>query len=281
MKLRGMVDGPSLDLVSVLPTPAMVFLRGLSPEPWAIVAGGVERLFGERQAAAMFKFINMAASQQMSVFVSQPMRDGMVRHLVVRAPREFRPVSMRPAPSLVSSAECAWLLWSLNDPVTVAEARRLSAALAKQCGGVPAVGEAIPLPGTIRYVATGVGLVARHQVRTLPPLHRAYRIVGGQLAEVAVDKGAADLPRFDVASDIKPEAVAWAWPNVVALGSFSIIMGEPGVGKSGIAVDIASRISAGAPWPTGGHAERGGAIILESEDDARSVTIPRAPICAG
>ena len=282
MKLRGVVDVPGIDLVSVLPVPAIAFLRALGPEPWAIVAGGIERLFGDRQADAMFKWINRAASQQMSVYVTQPMRGGMARHLVIRAPREFRPASMRPAPSLVSSAEAAWLLWMLNDPVTVEEARRLSALLARQCGGVPVIGEAIPLPGTIRYVATGVGLVARHQVRTLPPLQRAYRIVGGELAQVAADTApdADEDDGFERGDQVTAPPLAFLWPGVLPLGQFALLAGPPKIGKSSVAADLAARLTIGAAWPDGTPGAAANGVIVIEEEDPPAVTQGRL-IAAG
>ena len=203
-------------LLAIQPRAAVACLRAIGPAPWEVMAGGRLRMFGEKQLEAMVKWIGHAASQQISTYAGLPVRDGQTRHVSIRAPRSIRPSDLRLAPSLVVSAEQHWLVWTLNDAVPVAEARRLATILARQCAGVPAIGEAIPLPGTIRYAQTGVGLRARHNVTLLPPIERAYRLVGGELAAVTV--AAPELPRFDVASDIKAEAISWAWPNVIPLG---------------------------------------------------------------
>lgn len=263
------MHGPNLrgsDFASVLSATAIAFLRAMGPEPWGVIAGGRLRLFGEKQLDAMVKWIGQAASQRLGVYAAQPLREEQTRHLAVRAPRSFRPASMRLPASLIVSAEANWMLWTLNDPVPVEEARRLSAGLAKQCGGVPAVGEGIPLPGTIRYVAGGAGLVARHQVRMLPPIQRAYRITGGELAAVAVT-GAEPDDDFQRADRLDVAAMSWLWPGVLPAGEFALLAGPPKVGKSTIAIDMAARLTNGAAWPDGAPgAAPGGVILMECED---------------
>ena len=265
---------------SVLPSTAVAFLRALGPEPWGVVAGGRLRLFGEKQQSAMIKWVEHAASQQVGVYAMQPMREGMVRHLAVRAPREFRPAHMRLAPSLVVTAEQSWMLWALNDPISIAEARRLSANLARQCGGVVAVGEGVPLPGTPRQAATGVGLGVQHQVRMLPPLARAYRLNGGELAAVVAEVAVPCSP-FMRADEMKADAVEWMWPGLVPYRSATLLGGRPGFGKSMIAVNAAAIVSAGGTWPGGAQAERGSALVVEMEDDATRTTLPRLLAAGG
>ena len=177
--------------LAVQPRAAIACLRAIGPAPWEVVAGGRLRMFGEKQLDAMAKWVAHAASQQVGVYAGLPIRDGQTRQVSIRAPRTARPSGLRPAPSLIVTAEQHWMVWTLNEPVPLAEARRLALGLARQCGGVPSIGEALPLPGSIRYAQTGVGLRARHNVTLLPPIERAYRLVGGELAEVAVAAPAA------------------------------------------------------------------------------------------
>ena len=50
-------------------------------------------------------------------------------------------------------------------------------------------------------------------------------------------------------SDLKPAQVSWIWPGRIPLGRLTLIAGESRVGKSLVALDIAARVSRGAPWP--------------------------------
>jgi hypothetical protein len=44
----------------------------------------------------------------------------------------------------------------------------------------------------------------------------------------------------------------WLWPRRIPLGCLTLIVGQPGLGKSLLAVDLAARISAAGPWPDDG-----------------------------
>jgi hypothetical protein len=50
-------------------------------------------------------------------------------------------------------------------------------------------------------------------------------------------------------SDITPEPLRWLWPGRIPLGKLTVISGDPGLGKTFLAHDIAARVSAGRPWP--------------------------------
>lgn len=79
------------------------------------------------------------------------------------------------------------------------------------------------------------------------------------------------------ASSITPRRVAWLWPGRFAIGKLSIIVGDPGTGKSHLAIDIASRVSTGAAWPDNRLASRDAAsvVLLSGEDDAEDTIVPR------
>jgi hypothetical protein len=47
--------------------------------------------------------------------------------------------------------------------------------------------------------------------------------------------------------------VEWLWPNRIPLNKLSLLVGDPGLGKSLIALDIASRVTRGAAWPDAGE----------------------------
>jgi putative DNA primase/helicase len=78
------------------------------------------------------------------------------------------------------------------------------------------------------------------------------------------------------ASDIRPESIQWVWANRFALGKFSLIAGNPGLGKSQLTVHMAAQITTGGKWPNGeGVAPFGSVIILSCEDDPADTLVPR------
>ncbi len=50
-------------------------------------------------------------------------------------------------------------------------------------------------------------------------------------------------------SEIMPEPVRWLWEGRIPLGKVTILQGEPGVGKSTLAFDLAARVSRGYDMP--------------------------------
>lgn len=131
------------------------------------------------------------------------------------------------------------------------------------------------MAGTIRHAQTCVGLRARHDVTLLPPNERAYRLIGGgELAAVAVDRPAVVSP-FMEAHEMTPDAVEWCWKGMLPYRSATLLGGRPGFGKSLVAVTAAAIVSSGGRWPGGEQAERGAALIVEMEDDAKRTTLPR------
>ena len=85
----------------------------------------------------------------------------------------------------------------------------------------------------------------------------------------------ADPIKWIRAADIPPRFVPWLWRWRLVFGEIAIIGGEPGQGKSLIAVDIAARVSAGEPWPDGGAPPARGAVawIGHLGEDAPDYTI--------
>ena len=41
----------------------------------------------------------------------------------------------------------------------------------------------------------------------------------------------------------------WLWPGRVPLGKLTLLIGDPGLGKSFVTLDIAARVSRGLPLP--------------------------------
>lgn len=84
-----------------------------------------------------------------------------------------------------------------------------------------------------------------------------------------------------VAADVAPERVRWLWPGYIPLGKMTLLDGDPGVAKSTLALDLAARVSTGAPLPhTKDPIEPGGVVLLNAEDGFADTVIPRL-IAAG
>lgn len=81
---------------------------------------------------------------------------------------------------------------------------------------------------------------------------------------------------------VAPSTVKWLWNQRIALGKLTLIAGDPGLGKSYLTLDLASRVSTGRAmpgdvWENGSPMERfpGTAILLSAEDDPADTIRPR------
>jgi len=80
-------------------------------------------------------------------------------------------------------------------------------------------------------------------------------------------------PRFCFASEITPHPVAWLWPGRLALGKLAVLDGDPGLGKSFLALDLCARLSTGRPWPDGTPSPGAAACIFLNGEDGEEDTI--------
>ena len=74
---------------------------------------------------------------------------------------------------------------------------------------------------------------------------------------------------------VNPEAVDWLWHEWLAAGKLHLIGGQPGTGKTTIAMALAATITVGGRWPDGTQAEPGNIVIWSGEDDPADTLIPR------
>lgn len=89
-------------------------------------------------------------------------------------------------------------------------------------------------------------------------------------------------------AEIPMRAVDWLWTNYVPLGKLTELIGDPGLGKSTIAIDLAARVSTGRSMPGVPEGERGtdltesaGVMILSTEDDPEDTIKPRLVASGG
>jgi RecA-family ATPase len=78
------------------------------------------------------------------------------------------------------------------------------------------------------------------------------------------------------AADIEPEPVEWLIEGAIPLGMMVVIGGQPGMGKSQIALKLAAAVTTGTGLPDGSSVDRlGSVIVLANEDDAARTIRPR------
>ena len=74
----------------------------------------------------------------------------------------------------------------------------------------------------------------------------------------------------------EPRPIQWLWPGRLALGKLAILDGDPGLGKSLLALDLCARLSVGRPWPDGTPSPGPAAcLVLNGEDGEDDTVLPR------
>jgi len=82
-------------------------------------------------------------------------------------------------------------------------------------------------------------------------------------------------PRLSVIrlSDVQPERVRWLWPGRIPAGKLVTLDGDPGLGKSTLALEFAATITTGGTWPDRSVCAFPGAVILLSAEDGLADTV--------
>jgi predicted ATP-dependent serine protease len=114
----------------------------------------------------------------------------------------------------------------------------------------------------------GVPLWLRHGVKDLNDVHHYHKgdrakvqqclkkaFAEGKPLEISVRslEQTSDGPILTRLSGVTSEPVDWFWKDRLARGKLTVLMGEPGLGKSFLTLYIASRVTTGRPWPDGGR----------------------------
>jgi AAA domain-containing protein len=87
-------------------------------------------------------------------------------------------------------------------------------------------------------------------------------------------------------ADVQPERVEWLWPGRVPAGMITLLDGDPALGKSTITIDLAARVTTGAPMPltTADDSKPGiigDVVILTAEDHLGATVRPRLDAAGG
>jgi len=80
--------------------------------------------------------------------------------------------------------------------------------------------------------------------------------------------------------EIEAEEIRWLWKPYIAMGKITVIQGDPGTGKTTLALAIASLMSKNRRMPTGRLKAVTGNVIFQSGEDSPKDTIkPRLVAC--
>ena len=84
-----------------------------------------------------------------------------------------------------------------------------------------------------------------------------------------------DVPPGVLLSEVEPELVEWLWGNRIPIGKITMLDGDPGLGKSLLAIEIAAQITTGRPLLGDKSAVSGGVVIMSAEDGLGDTIRPR------
>ncbi len=83
-------------------------------------------------------------------------------------------------------------------------------------------------------------------------------------------------------TEVKMRVVEWLWRGRIPYGKITIADGDPGQGKSTVALDVAARLTSGRPMPDGSMPQRGvGTVLIISAEDTIEDTIAPRLVVAG
>ncbi len=74
---------------------------------------------------------------------------------------------------------------------------------------------------------------------------------------------------------IQSESIEWLWPKRFPLGKLSLLIGDPGLGKSILACYLVATVSRGGSWPDDTKCPSGSSLLLSLEDGASDTILPR------
>lgn len=171
-------------------------------------------------------------------------------------------------------------------------------AAADKIGGIAYITELAEAVPHARHAAYYAGIVAQrayqrnvrtagesliqhsaddHLATTDPDAFRAKAV--GMVELIANNKIVGDTKPVEVIrlSEVEAEVVRWAWRGRIPLGKLTMLMGDPGKGKSTAALNITACTTRGWPMPgeTQASVPRGSVVLLSAEDGLADTIRPR------
>ena len=81
-----------------------------------------------------------------------------------------------------------------------------------------------------------------------------------------------EIPMTVMASEVEAKEVSWLWKNYIPRDNLTLLSGDPGIGKSWFALDLACRVSRGASWADGSPGNMPANVYWVTIEDNRSTT---------
>jgi putative DNA primase/helicase len=81
------------------------------------------------------------------------------------------------------------------------------------------------------------------------------------------------MPHHRCIADLPDLPTQWLWPGRIPRGAVTLMIGDSGRGKSLLTLDIAARVTTGAPWPGGEPGAKPGNVLLLSAEDSLTRTV--------
>lgn len=81
------------------------------------------------------------------------------------------------------------------------------------------------------------------------------------------------VPGLRSMSDVPRENINWIWYPYIPAGKLTMLEGDPGLGKSWISCDIASRLSTGSPFPGDEKPRLASKVLMLSAEDGLGDTL--------
>ncbi|MGH3798043.1 MAG: AAA family ATPase [Pseudonocardiaceae bacterium] len=82
-------------------------------------------------------------------------------------------------------------------------------------------------------------------------------------------------------ADVSAERVGWLWPGRLPAGKLVTLDGDPGLGKSTLAITFAAHVSTGSAWPDHSSCPLGAVVVLSAEDGMADTIRPRLDAAGG
>lgn len=91
---------------------------------------------------------------------------------------------------------------------------------------------------------------------------------------LALCKDAINCPlKFTPLSSVTAKPVQWLWHNRIPAGMFSMLVGNPGIGKSFLTMYMTSQLTTGGNWPDSVNTTEPGSVLLFSDEESLEYAI--------
>lgn len=150
--------------------------------------------------------------------------------------------------------------------------RQHAAVVAHSCHAAGLNVKVIALPGVPHKGDISDYIAAGHTRADIMALVQAASVYSPPSPD-AIPKPQAFGPVVQCVADVQSERVSWLWRRRFARGKLTLLMGDPGVGKSFITIDATSRVTRGGTWPDGDDVGTAGNVLFLAVEDGIGDTI--------